>query len=265
MTLETSFDSYFDNMVNMGIISEEPNSIWGKLIQPAYSQKDLLKSHLSMRFDEVNVDSKKVLDIGAGTGMYSAFVAHMGADRVVALEPEAEGSSTGMIDTLDRVKQRYDIVESMNKTIQEYNPDSKFDIVISNNSINHLDESACIELHKSESARNSYNSIFSDLSDMIAEGGILIIADGARKNFWNDIGVRSPFINLEWEKHQQPQTWSSLLQNHQFREDNIMWESYLSQLGWLGRNLFSNYWLSYLTYSKFILKMVKQQSETNEV
>src|SRR5436309_10690104 len=47
-------------------------------------------------FQGVPLDGREVLDVGAGDGRASLYAASAGARHVLALEPEAAGSSEGM-------------------------------------------------------------------------------------------------------------------------------------------------------------------------
>jgi SAM-dependent methyltransferase len=258
MVKKEPFEKYVQTLNKTGVFKPVPNSISGRIVSPLFTQTQMLQTRLEMRFDYIDFDSKTVLDIGAGTGLFSAYAAHKGAERVVALEPEVDGSSAGMIDTLEDLAVEYPCIDIIKKTLQEYNPNAEtFDVVISNNSINHLDEEACMELKHSEQARETYNNIFDNMNDIMKPGGALIIADAFPQNIWNDIGISNPFITLEWQKHQSPNLWISLLRDHGFEKHTLIWDSYLSQLGTVGRQLFCNYTLSYMTYSKFILKLRK--------
>lgn len=258
MNKQEDFMMYAKSLEKRDVFSFDPGSIPGKLITPIISQEKMLKTRLELRFENIDLKSKTVLDIGAGRGLFSAYAAHKGAEQVIALEPEIEGSSEGMVEILENVSTDYPSINIKKMTFQEYTDkikNERFDVVISNNSINHLDEEACINLQDSKVARERYHRIFDKLYDVINNGGIFIIADGARRNFWADTGITSPFINLEWHKHQSPKLWISMLQQHGFKKQELIWNTYLSQLGEIGKRFFCNRLLSYFTYNKFVLKM----------
>lgn len=258
MAKRDSFTEYVNILEEQGVFEPEPNGLPGRIVSPIVSQEEMLKTRLEIRFGEIDFSGKSVLDIGAGKGMFSAYAAHQGAERIVALEPEIEGSSRGMIKTLQNIADQYPEIDVRKDTFQDYwEKNECFDVVISNNSINHLDEDACINLKDLESAQEKYHKIFEKLGKITTSSADIVIADATPRNLWNDIGIHSPFINLEWHKHHEPGLWSSMLQEHDFEERDVVWVSYLSQLGKLGKNVFSTHTLSYITYGKFILKMKK--------
>ncbi|MBD3267799.1 hypothetical protein GF373_14105, partial [bacterium] len=169
-----------------------------------------LKFYLDYLFHGVSFQDKHVLDIGAGVGLYSFYAACSGAKNVVALEPEAAGSQNRMIDTFHRLKEQLNInhVHLFEETFQHHKGcEAEYDIVIMHNSINHLNESACMQLHTSSNeglrARNLYLSFFEKLHKMMGSNSRLILADCSRYNLFRFLPMKNPFCHsIEWEKHQ---------------------------------------------------------------
>ena len=50
-------------------------------------------------FERISLTNKHVLEVGCGTGAWAIWAALHGADRVVGIEPEAEGSSPNTLAT----------------------------------------------------------------------------------------------------------------------------------------------------------------------
>ncbi len=165
-----------------------------------------------------------------------------------------------MFETLQAVAAEYPSIEPEKTTFQEYNvPEDRFDVVVLHNVINHLDEEACVDLHRSQVARETYHGIFAELRSATAPSGDLVVADVTRRNAWADVGLTNPFAEtIEWEKHQSPALWNQLLAEHGFVRRDLKWVSYLSALGSVGRRLFSNYPAAYLTGSTFVLRMERE-------
>lgn len=264
MAPESDFTTYFDRVSQAGLIDWEASSSLGSLIESINSKPDRVHSRLKLLFHNINFESKTVLDIGAGSGLYAAYAAHSGADRVVALEPEVEGSSTAMFNKLRRISDYYTCIDPKPVIFQNYNNNEEFDVIISLNSINHLDEEACIRLRDSQDARKTYHEIFSSLAGMAAPGSDLVVSDAARRNLWHDMGLTNPSARqIEWEKHQSPTLWSNLLSSHGFVEQGVLWLSSISAigasvLGSVGTALCSNRPVSYLTSNNFVLRMHKK-------
>ena len=143
------------------------------------NKKADLKFYLDDLFSCVSFKDKSVLEIGGGNGLFSLYGACMGAKSVVLLEPESKWSTDGMLDKLDS----FDNVFLQNRiickstTFQNFDSNNQtFDIVILHNSINHLDEKACINLMESNDTRERYGGIFQKLSELSAmlEGDITV-------------------------------------------------------------------------------------------
>ena len=101
-----------------------------------------LRFHLDHLFDGVELSGARVLDVGAGDGLYSFYTAAKGADRVVALEPEADGSTAGVRKHFESLGGRlgFGTVELSPDSFHEFDPgDERFDVLFMRASINHLD------------------------------------------------------------------------------------------------------------------------------
>ena len=207
-------------------------------------------------FPKIDFDNKNFLDIGAGKGIFSAYAAIKGAKEVVGLEPELEGSSENMTQNFN------DLIKTLNFenvflkqiTLQEYVPELKFDIVLMHNSINHLDEEKCKILHENLDARESYLRIFKNLRKMMNDNGKLIITDCARGNLSTKIGLkRGTKYNhtIEWEKHQDPELWTQLLETSGFK---LLKKSYKGESRYMIFSyLFKNKLMAYLRWNDFIM------------
>ena len=113
-----------------------------------YGNKGNLKYYLKFLLNDLNLKGKNVLDIGGGYGLLSLYASACGAKMVKCLEPEGDGS-TGFISTsFKQLKNELNFmdVEMISETLQNYESEEKYDIIFLNNSINHLDEEACINL-----------------------------------------------------------------------------------------------------------------------
>jgi 2-polyprenyl-3-methyl-5-hydroxy-6-metoxy-1,4-benzoquinol methylase len=228
-----------------------------------YSGKSNLKFYLNNLFENVDLTDKEVLDVGGGRGLLSFYAAVEGARRAICLEPEVDGSRNGMIHAYNEIRSEFPESLPVNLvplTLQDYlkqtGPDS-FDVIIMHNSINHLDEEACIHLLDNEDCYNRYVAVFKSVHRIMKKNGTLIITDAARNNFFKDIGIKNIFTpTIEWHKHQQPKTWVNLLKEAGFKNASVHWLT-PNRLGNTGKLLMDNYFISYLTRSFFKMTMKK--------
>lgn len=184
-------------------------------------------------FSGSRLQGASVLEIGAGDGILSAWCAANGASRVVAIEPESDGATVGVQAqfqaTAEAVPGLGNLVTYKPLTFDQYADEvrhDEFNFILMRDVINHLDEEITGQLHKSDGddARRKYVDMLRRIADFVAPGGYMIITDVGRRNFWNALGMKSPFApSIEWHKHQQPAVWQSLLERVGFRKVDIRW------------------------------------------
>ena len=217
-----------------------------------------LRFYLDQLFEGIDLQGARVLDIGAGGGRYTFYAAAAGAARVVALEPEAAGSATGIATRFEQVRERLgvDSVELRNATLQDFDPgDERFDVLFMHASINHLDEPATMRLHTDESARQVYRELFAKLAGMSADGAKLVASDASRHNLFAKLPIRNPLHpTIEWDKHQPPEVWIELLREAGFSEPRVRWST-PNSLRRPGRILLGNRAAAWLTEGSFRLTM----------
>ncbi len=237
-------DRYFAEMCRRGIYPNAGN----------------LRYYVRYLFSGVSLQGRRVLDIGAGVGLFGFYAASAGAARVVCLEPEAAGSTRGVRAVFDEVARALDLTNAtmQSHTLQDFDAaGEQFDVVFLHNAINHLAEDSCVRLHRDEEARQIYREIFSKLSALTADGGTIIAADCARRNFFGDLGLRNPVASsIEWHKHQSPRLWAAMLADAGFSRPVIRWTS-LNSLRGPGRLLLGNRVAAYFLTSAFCLRMSK--------
>jgi SAM-dependent methyltransferase len=211
---------------------------------------------VSCIFENVKLSDTRALDVGAGNGLFSLYMATEGAD-VVALEPEGKGTTqSNVFSVLSDIAAQTDRLTVEAVPFQACDSDEPFDVILLRNVVNHLDEAACKRLHKSDEARNRYRELFRNLFELTASDGTVLIADADRTHFYQYLGLDNPFAgNIEWEKHQSPGLWAELLQDVGFVLEDIGWTPAAS-LGPLAP-LTRNYIVSHFLRSHFRLVMRK--------
>jgi hypothetical protein len=222
-----------------------------------YPHRGNLRFYLKYLFGDIEFANKTMLDIGGGSGLFTLFGGVMGLRKGVCLEPQTVGSRTGESKMFSDYSRQLGLsnVELISDTLQKFLYSGKFDIILLHFSINHLDENACINLLTDRWARDTYEKIFQRLDDLAAPNAHLIIVDCSRYNAFPAIGLKNPFApNIVWRKHQAPEVWAEMLSRHNFIAPEIRWSS-LNTLRGLGRVLFANQVVAFLTYGTFCLRM----------
>lgn len=203
-----------------------------------------------------SVKGLNMLDIGGGSGFFSAWAIANGAARVTNLEPELDGSAAGMLSrfrTLQQLEPSWsDRLIGRENTVQAYDfRDGPFDLILSQSSINHLNEECCINLRHSAEARETYLGLVGRIKDAMKPGGWFVVSDASSTNYWNRMGLTAPFAkSIEWHKHQEPEVWADLLVEAGFEPVNVRWHLYypLRHFGALSANrMFARF-----TSSKFV-------------
>jgi len=242
----------------------ENNNFFSTIVEcNLYSTEFRLKNLINYTLGGYDLNGKRVLDIGGGTGLLTFWCAINGA-LSICLEPEMEGSSVGMTNGFNMLKRHLSHLfknsndaQLVETTFQDFNTDSKFDLIIIDNTINHLNEQATINLLNDINSRKIYISYFDKMNKLLNEGGTIVITDCSRSNFFNDIGIINPLMKtIEWHKHQSPYSWLSVASEAGFENVNIQWSS-PNILGKLGRLILGNRLISYFLFSHFRLELRK--------
>jgi len=225
-----------------------------------FSTRKRLEFKMKKLFKEIDFKNKNVLDIGGGIGLASFFAAANGANKVTCLEPEFAGSHNKMQLGFYRIQKQLKFLNVYLETIpfQDYQHTRKYDIVISINSINHLDERSCKFIHIDYAAKKIYIDLFIKLYRMMNKGGIVIISDCSRYNFWDLMKMKNPIIGdkINWKIHQSPETWALLAKEAGFKKKKISWQSF-NRLGYTGDLFLGNKLCSFFLLSHFNLYLQK--------
>lgn len=206
-------------------------------------------------FDGLPLHDARVLDVGCGPGAFTIWPALQGAKYVLGIEPELDGATAGTLDTLRRTVDDFglsDRIDARSLLLSEIQlSEGPFDVVVTYNVVNHLDEWATMRLPGHAEAENRYRAIFRHIADLMAPNGTLIVADCARTNAWDKVGLTPPFARaIEWQKHLNPDDWSTLIATSGFELLDLRW-SYLYP--WV--RLTSNRFAQIVTQSHFVLRM----------
>ncbi len=230
----------------------DENNEWMSLARLDYSMGQL--------FQDSSVRGKSVLEIGAGDGFACVWCLLKGAEHVVAIEPETDGSTGGVNAAFSRMSEAIGIQRSVTYlpyTLDQYcreHDDRSFDIILMKAVINHLDEEAVSRLHLpgAEAERRRYREVFGKVRDRLNPGGALLIYDVGRRNLWGNLRGRNWMApTLDFNIHQQPGTWWALLQQCGFVDGRARWPAPYRLRNF--RMLLSNALAAYFLMSAFTL------------
>ena len=226
------------------------------------SGKGYVKFCKHQLFPNENFESKSVLEIGAGNGIYSIWTVLQGASDVIALEPSAEGSTNVAVEKFKEFLSPLNLVDKIKIseiTFQNfYKGDlNKFDYIILINSINHLNEEMCIKLNKDAVSREYYVNLFKQMYWLLNPNGKLIITDCSNTSFYTFFGITNPFArSIEWFKHQPPEIWINLLKDAGFKNPKVDWTYHPR----LPRGIFNNRIAANFYNNLFRLEVIKKNS-----
>ena len=219
-----------------------------------------LNHRFEHHFNSLDLKSKSVLEIGAGSGHLAALCLARGASRIVALDPESDGATEGVNKQFALLTESVamgDSIEYLPISLENFiatNNKETFDYILMCNVINHIDEDAVTRLHlpDADRERNQYINIFEEIRKLLSETGILLVSDVGRYNFWNSIGLRFPACRtIDWNKHQDPDVWEALLSKAGFVSINVEWLT-LYRLRYL-KAIVGNKWVAPFLNSHFLI------------
>jgi len=191
-----------------------------------------LKHCFDHHFGSLDLENRRVLEIGAGPGHLAALCLARGASGVVALDPESDGSTKGINKQFALLAESVtmgDSIEYLPISLEKFIATGKkgtFDYILMCNVINHIDEDAVTRLHlpDADQERTQYIKTFEEIRNLLSKTGILLASDVGRYNFWNSIGLRFPACRtIEWNKHQDPAVWEALLSEAGFASMDVKW------------------------------------------
>jgi SAM-dependent methyltransferase len=204
-------------------------------------------------FSGIDLRGKSVLEVGSGEGLMTLFASMSGA-KVVSMEPELEGSRSGMIDLQRKRLAALGLadVEFLSADFNAWEPgDRTFDVVLLCNSINHLYESPHHARAHKETHRRMVE-VVGKVRRATKPSGVAIASDACRYGLFmaaSYLGIPRPWdlrpLTLNWRIHQNPPVWREIFLEAGFSAVDIIYPLpyRLRGLGALVQNPVTNFLL----------------------
>lgn len=211
-------------------------------------------------FNNINLNNKTILDLGGGNGIASFYALHQSASCSAWLvDPIVEGSNQLMIDQFNSLRDSFeknricfhrDFIETLDEP-------KHFDIVLMHNSINHIGEDIIEKALYKEEEYVEYVHRIKVITDRLKPGGDLIVADCGQRNFWGDLGLRSPAApSIEWNLHCEPNIWQEMIEKAGSQHISTKWTA-RREFRTFGKLFLANRLCSYMLNSHFVSKYKK--------
>ena len=218
-------------------------------------------------FKTLDFSGKRILDVGAGNGMYTCCVGALNAEQVIALEPELDGSRVGVVSKFSQALNRLNLqnVELKNISLDEFEtPEQPFDMIYLLAVINHIDEEHVKTVDTNPKSEKIYLELMQPLYEWLAPGGKLVITDASNTSVFTpflNAGIlkRHPFQHtIEWEIHQHPRTWKKLFEKMGFSNVDYRWATNW-RYPWMPRFLVDNPLAANIYSSLFVIHATRPQ------
>jgi SAM-dependent methyltransferase len=170
-------------------------------------------------FAGVTLRGARVLEIGSGRGLLAIWMAQQGAARVVSMEPEMVGATSGVVAEQRRRVAALGLEGVVEVVVADFNTwqaGEQFDVIVSRASLNHLyasDQHAAYHLP----TWAGYVTVANRIGALLAPGGVFVATDACRYSLFGLLrrfGIRRPWnrkrSGVDWRHHQTPATWQRI-------------------------------------------------------
>lgn len=199
------------------------------LAEDRHDRPEAYEFRMRQMFRGIEIPGKSAVDVGSGRGLTSLWMALQGARRVVSMEPEMDGSRSGAVQVQRERIERLGLeqVEIATTAFQDYQPGELFDIVVSNASINHLEESEHHAL-RDRKTFDTFVEIAAQMKQWLRPGGAAAITDASRYGLFSlarSFGVPKQLCyyskTINYKIHQNAGTWRKIFREAGFQEIEI--------------------------------------------
>jgi len=250
----------------LGVLSKETLARFGEVAkQDGHDHLDRYMRAQGEFFGPVRLEGRSVLEIGSGTGLTSMFIALAGARSVVSMEPGLAGARSRVRDIQEERIAALGLrqIELLGEDFNTWNSGGRrFDVIVSQSSINHLQESKEHALRDRETYDRFVVAV-RKIHDLLEPGGVACVSDACRYGlfaFAKRIGIRRPWgkpVTINWRIHQNPGTWRRIFTDAGFTRFEVAYPvpHRLRPLGPVVANPLGNFFLS----AHFILRAWRQR------
>ena len=172
---------------------------------------DAFLFHADEQLRRISLADKDILEIGCGGGAFSLYMALCGkAKKVIALdEAEGKGFAIKPFKQLQTILQNHKIpnLTVVKSSIYDYAvPENSFDLIVGNFSLHHAIRPFGY-LFKNEKARHAALSTFKLLHSLLKDGGMVVLREMSRSNFWRFLPYKWKMSHVDWKGHATLNEW----------------------------------------------------------
>ncbi|TWU55687.1 class I SAM-dependent methyltransferase [Rubripirellula reticaptiva] len=177
------------------------------------------RRYLRQLFGDVDLKGLRILEIGSGKGLISLHCGLAGAKHVISVEPEMEGSTSGVI-AIQKERIKSLSLENVELRQQDFNSldvaGGSIDLIVMIAVLNHLHETPH-NASRNADAFDKYVAIAKKLHSLLDEGGSVVATDACRYCLWTQlrrVGWPRKWCltqrTIDWKIHQQPAVWEKI-------------------------------------------------------
>lgn len=206
-------------------------------------------------YKDIDLNEKKLLDIGGGNGIASFHALHsFPTCSAWVVDPIAEGSNELMLEHFSAMESFYDEnrINYHRDYVDSLQEPKLFDAIIMHNTINHIGEDILNDISDNEGAYSEYVKRLETITSRLSPGGVMIVADCGRQNFFGWLGLNSPFApSIDWNLHCEPGVWQGMIEDIGFTHIRTQWTA-RREFSTVGKIFFANRLFSFFTNSHFV-------------
>lgn len=205
-------------------------------------------------FEGIDLRDKTLLDLGGGNGIASFFAYHKEKScKCTVVDPYLDGSHDQMRLQFNNLSKFNDNAVTLHNDYVDTLPEnSKFDLILMHNSINHIGEDIVCDIDTNKDSQIEYSRRLAKILDRAKSNATIIVADCSSKNLWNDLKIKNILApTIDWNLHKPPSVWQKLIEDLRCEHIRTKWTARREFL-LLGKLLLSNRFASYMINSSFV-------------